>query len=92
MRQKFGGSSGLNSSGKMQGIGSDPNYRAGGGSSSNDWDVNQIADVSTKAFGYFSSTLSTLGEQVVKVLCTYTNFWTKHHQPVLFFVDYSAVN
>jgi hypothetical protein len=71
MRQKFGGSSGLNSSGKMQGIGSDPNYRAGGGSSSNmEWggvDVNQIADVSTKAFGYFSSTLSTLGEQVVKV-------------------------
>lgn len=71
MRQKFGNSSGLSSSGKMQGIGSDPNYRtgSGGGGNGNDWpvDVNQIADVSSKAFSYFSSTLSVLGEQVVKV-------------------------
>lgn len=70
MRQKFGNSSGLSSSGKMQGIGSDPNYRtgSGGGGNGNDWpvDVNQIADVSSKAFSYFSSTLSVLGEQVVK--------------------------
>lgn len=72
MRQKFGGSSGLSSSGKMQGIGSDPNYRSGTSSpGGNDaWpavDVNQIADVSTKAFSYVSSTLSVFGEQVLKV-------------------------
>lgn len=70
MRQKFGASNGLNSSGKMQGIGSDPNYGRGGGGGGNDWpavDVTQIADVSSKALSYFSSTLSVLGEQVVKV-------------------------
>lgn len=68
MRQKFGGSNGLNSggSGRMQGIGSDPNYRPGmgngGGSGGQDWagvDVNQ-------ALNYFSSTWSSLSEQVVK--------------------------
>jgi hypothetical protein len=73
MRQKFGGSSGLSSGGKMAGIGSDPNYRAGGdsgGNNSNNFpvDINQIADVSSKAFSYFSSTISNLSDQVVKVI------------------------
>lgn len=35
MRQKFGGSNGLSSSGKMQGIGSDPNYGQSKGSDLN---------------------------------------------------------
>jgi hypothetical protein len=58
----------------MAGIGSDPNYRAGGGgdsggNNSNNFpvDINQIADVSSKAFSYFSSTISNLSDQVVKV-------------------------
>ena len=55
----------------MQGIGSDPGYRSGGSTpSGNDWpavDVNQIADASSKALSYFSSTLSVFGEQVLKV-------------------------
>jgi hypothetical protein len=80
MRQKFGGSAGLNSSGGvLQGIGSDPSYQpgSGGGSGSNSnttfpvelppIDVNQIAEASQKAFSFFSSSLSLLGEQVVKV-------------------------
>jgi hypothetical protein len=73
MRQKFGASNGLNSSGKMQGIGSNPNYNANSGKGG-EWvppvDVNQIADASSKALNYVSSTLSIWGEQVVKV----TNF------------------
>lgn len=73
LRQKFGSSSGLSSSGKMAGIGSDPNYRPGGSQSSGISIPNlppidvDLAEVSQKTLNFFSSTWSTLSEQVVKV-------------------------
>lgn len=62
MRLKFGGSAGLTSSGKMAGLGSDPNYRAESTTSNVD-----LADVSQKTLDFFSSTWSSLSETVVKV-------------------------
>jgi hypothetical protein len=71
MRQKFGHSNGLSSSGKMQGIGSDSSYRPGESSSSNiDFpalDVNQLADASQKALSFLQTSFVALGEQVSKV-------------------------
>lgn len=58
MRQKFGASSGLSSSGRMQGIGSDPNYGASS-TKSGEWDVNQALSV-------FATNLTAWGETVSK--------------------------
>jgi len=73
MRQKFGGSKGLSSTGGvMQGIGSDANYRPGAtqennsGSSLPAVDMAQIADVSQKAFSFFTSQLAVVSERVVQ--------------------------
>lgn len=71
LRQKFGSSSGLSSSGKMAGIGSDPNYRPGGASQPALNIPNlpievDLADVSKKTLDFFSSTWSALSEQVTK--------------------------
>lgn len=60
MRQKFGQSNGLTSSGRMQGIGSDASYRPSDSSGGIDFD---IADVSQKALSFFAA----IGEQVTKV-------------------------
>eukprot|EP00597_Dinobryon_sp_UTEXLB2267_P004507 CAMPEP_0170058802 /NCGR_PEP_ID=MMETSP0019_2-20121128/1289_1 /TAXON_ID=98059 /ORGANISM="Dinobryon sp., Strain UTEXLB2267" /LENGTH=376 /DNA_ID=CAMNT_0010263835 /DNA_START=354 /DNA_END=1484 /DNA_ORIENTATION=+ len=70
MRQKFGGSSGLSSSGKMQGIGSDPNYGQNkdvGGIAIPPIDYAQIGEASQKAFSYVTTSLAVLGDQVSKV-------------------------
>jgi hypothetical protein len=67
MRQKFGQSTGLNPSGKMQGLGSDPNYKPGGESASSALDFDQLADVSQKALSFFQTSIAALGEQVSKV-------------------------
>lgn len=67
MRSKFGSSTGLSSSGRMQGIGSDPNYNPGSEDSKSEWDVNQLAEVSQKAFSVFATSVSIWGEAVSKV-------------------------
>ncbi len=71
MRRKFGQSSGLSSSGRMQGIGSDSTYRPGETSSASiDFstiDVNQLADASQKALSFFQSSFAAIGEHVSKV-------------------------
>lgn len=68
MRQKFGSSNGLSSAGRMQGIGSDANYRPGqSDNSAIPLDVNQLAEASKSALSFLSSSLSVLGEQVTKV-------------------------
>jgi hypothetical protein len=56
MRQKFGNSSGLSSSGKMQGIGSDPGYNPGASGSGGSLDPNQVA---TQAFSFVNSVWET---------------------------------
>lgn len=65
MRSKFGSSAGLSSSGRMQGIGSDPNYRPN--DSNSEWDVNQLAEASQKAFSVFATSVSIWSEAVSKV-------------------------
>ena len=65
MRQKFGSSSGLRSSGKMQGIGSDANYDENPANFA--IDMNQIKETSQKALAFVSSSLSLIGDQVSKV-------------------------
>lgn len=71
MRQKFGQSNGLSSSGRMQGIGSDSSYRPGQSSSNGidfpSLDVNQLADASQKALSFFQSSFAVIGETVTKV-------------------------
>lgn len=63
MRAKFGSSSGLSSSGSMQGIGSDPNYRRNTGSSSGGGlDMSQVSE----ALSFVGSSLAVFGEQVTK--------------------------
>lgn len=79
MRQKFGSSSGLSSGGRMQGIGSDANYRPGQQTDAAGLpiDVNQLAEASQKALSFLSTSLSVLGEQVTKVsppLCSFIYF------------------
>lgn len=70
MRQKFGASNGLSSSGKMAGIGSDPNYGQNkdmGGIAIPPMDYAQIGEASQKAFSYVTTSLAVLGDQVSKV-------------------------
>jgi hypothetical protein len=74
MRSKFGSSAGLSSSGRMQGIGSDPNYRPGCNDSNSEWDVNQLAEASQKAFSVFASSVSIWSEAVSKVRNSYRLF------------------
>lgn len=70
LRQKFGGSAGLSSKGGvMQGIGSDSSYAPGpqdSASFSLPVDMDQLADASKTAFSFLSSSLSTLGDSVMK--------------------------
>eukprot|EP01041_Mallomonas_annulata_P005128 gene5128-10252_t len=61
MRQKFGNSNGLSSNGRMAGIGSDPNYRAGGSpAAGGGLDVNSLLSTSM-------STLKVLGEATTEI-------------------------
>ena len=55
MRQKFGGSSGLSSKGKMGGIGSDPNYRPGSSNIDASEVTAKIAENAKNAFGFVSN-------------------------------------
>lgn len=71
LRQKFGGSAGLSSSGGvMQGIGSDSSYRPGVTNPQSTFvlpvDVDKLTDASKTAFSFLSSSLSTLGDSVMK--------------------------
>lgn len=72
LRQKFGHSAGLSSSGGvMQGIGS--NYQPDNRDSQSfipAVDVDKLADVSRTAFSFLSSSLTTLGDSVLKVSTT----------------------
>lgn len=72
MRQKFGGTKGLSSSGGvMQGIGSD-NYRPGASSDSNNGpalpsvDMAQLANASQQAFSFLSTQLAVVSERVAQ--------------------------
>ena len=74
MRQKFGASNGLKSGGKMQGIGSDPNYsnsnsgggRSGGsGNTSNAGSAPDLNELGATAFNFVSGWVDT----VSKVSC-----------------------
>jgi ADP-ribosylation factor GTPase-activating protein 1 len=75
LRQKFGHSAGLSSSGGiMQGIGSDSSYQPGPKDSNSSFipgglpvDVDKLADASRTAFTFLSASLSTLGDSVLKV-------------------------
>lgn len=72
LRQKFGASAGLSSSGGvMQGIGSDSSYQPGPKDSNSSFippvDVDKLADASRTAFTFLSASLSTLGDSVLKV-------------------------
>ena len=55
MRQKFGGSSGLSSKGKMGGIGSDPNYKPGSSNIDASEVTAKIAENAKNAFGFVSN-------------------------------------
>lgn len=65
MRQKFGGSNGLSSSGRMQGIGSDASYNPneqGGGGGGIDYSA-----ASQQAYSIFQTGLAYVGDTVNKV-------------------------
>ena len=71
MRQKFGGSSGLNSSGsssRLQAIGSDPHYRpgtAGGSGGINSSEVTaKLQDASKQALSFLQNTVASISEKV----------------------------
>eukprot|EP01039_Chlorochromonas_danica_P015034 gene15034-17632_t len=74
LRQKFGHSAGLSSSGGiMQGIGSDSSYQPGPKDSNSSFipgglpvDVDKLADASRTAFTFLSASLSTLGDSVFR--------------------------
>jgi len=66
LRQKFGSSSGLRSSGKMQGIGSDASYNP-----NNQNNNLALADVSQKAISVLSSSIAIFGEQVSRAKAAY---------------------
>lgn len=55
MRQKFGGSSGLSSKGKMGGIGSDPNYKPGSSNIDASEVTAKIAENAKNAYGFVSN-------------------------------------
>ncbi len=66
MRAKFGASNGLSSSGKMAGIGSNPNYNpdAQGGAGVGGVDLSEAGQ---RAYSIFSSSIALIGETVSKV-------------------------
>eukprot|EP01038_Epipyxis_sp_PR26KG_P008669 gene8669-11712_t len=86
LRQKFGASSGLSSGGKMQGIGSDPNYNPNQSSGGVIPDISQLAEVSNKALSFVSSSLAQVtspeaNTEVAKTWSILSNnavdFWNK---------------
>ena len=80
MRQKFGSSSGLKSSGKMQGIGSN----GGGSSSSNNNDGTDVADVLADTSKLALSYVSSMWETTTKVLLFATNSIIRNYEFILF--------
>jgi hypothetical protein len=91
LRQKFGGTAGLSSKGGvMQGIGSDSSYTPGPQDSKSfalPVDMDQIADASKTAFSFLSTSLSTLGDSVMKVFFTYLVWQGKFFFIIILFVD-----
>lgn len=92
LRQKFGHSAGLSSSGGvMQGIGSDSSYQPGPKDSNSSFipgglpavDVDKLADASRTAFTFLSASLSTLGDSVLKVQSFCFLFYFRNNNFVL---------